>query len=267
MARLKGCGGAVYVEQQVIEDCEDVWNEQVDGDVTASLDTSDYKVGSGSNKFVCAAPLGAGDIIASEVIVALDITGYTTLMMWAKSSVLTAAADLQLLLDDTAMCASPVITSDLPILEADVWKLCVMAETLTGATAIISVGLNYAVDIGAADIRIDHIVAAKAVAGIRSWSLDHVMNIEDTTGFDSSCHKTFAPTVDEWAGTFEGFKDGAPLDIGSVVLLELRESGTATQQWRGNAIVTAIHPNVPVAGVVAYSYDFQGTGKLEVASA
>ena len=267
MARLKGSGGNVYVEQQIIEDCEDVWNELVDGDVTASLDNSDYKVGAGSNKFILAAGLGVGDIIATEAISSLDLSSYSLLLAWLKSTVTTAAGELQLLLDDTASCVSPVTTTDVPILTADIWRLCSMTETLTGATAIISVGLKHTVEIGPATVHIDHIVAAKAIAGIRSWSMDYVMNVEDTTGFDDSGHKTFAPTIDEWAGSFEGFKDGAPLTIGSVVLLEVRESATSTQQWRGNAILTGLHPNVPVDGIVAYSYDFQGTGVLDIASA
>lgn len=110
-------------------------------------------------------------------------------------------------------------------------------------------------------------IAAAAVAGIRTWSLDYVMNVEDTTGFDSSCHKGFTATIDEWAGTFEGFKDGAPLAIGTEVALELEEAATANQEWTGQAIITAVHPSTPVDGVVTYSYDFQGTGALVVASA
>ena len=267
MGRISGKSGAVYVGQQIIDACDVVWSEQVDADVTASLDTGDYKVGGGSCKFVCAAGLGAGDIIASQAIGALDLTGYDTLMAWLKSSVLTAAADIQLQMDDNAMLASPTTTTDIPILAAGEWRLCVMPQDLSGAGAIISIGLLYTVDIGAADIWIDHIMAAKAVAGIRSWTLDYVMNTQETTGFDSSGHKTFVPTIDEWAGSFEGFKDGAPLAIGSVVHLQLRESAVATQAWIGSAIITAIHPNVAVDGVAMYSYDFQGTKELAVPTA
>ena len=105
------------------------------------------------------------------------------------------------------------------------------------------------------------------VAGIRSWSLDYVMNVEDTTAFDSSGHKAFTPTIDEWAGTFEGFKDGAPITIGTEVALELEEAATANQEWTGQAVITGIHPNVTVDGVVNYTYDFQGTAALTPASA
>lgn len=103
--------------------------------------------------------------------------------------------------------------------------------------------------------------------GIRSWSLDYVYNVEDTTGFDSSGHKAFTPTIDEWAGSFEGPKDGAPISIGTEVAMELEESATTNQEWTGQGIITGVHPNVPVDGIVTYSYDFQGTGALVVASA
>jgi len=105
------------------------------------------------------------------------------------------------------------------------------------------------------------------VAGIKSWTLDYVYNTAEGTGFDSSGHKEFKPTLDEWSGSFEGSKDGAPISIGTEVALELEESATAGQEWTGQAIITAVHSSVTVEGLVTYSYDFQGTGALTVASA
>jgi len=269
MARIAGYGGNVLVGTQLVEDCEDAWDELVDADVTASADTSDYKVGSASAKFVCGDLLANGDIIATEAISSLDLSSYTQLLFWAKSSVaINTAGDLQILLDDTAQCASPVVTLDIPILSANTWKFCKATGTFTGATAIISVGVKLtANDPGAFTLRLDEIRAAKQVAGIKSWTLDYVMNVLETTGFDSSGHKTFIPSVDEWSGSFEGYKDGAPLAIGSSVGLELQESSTSTQQWRGTAIITAVHPATAIDGLVTYSYDFQGTRKLEIPTA
>jgi len=268
MARLfGGTSGDVYVASALIEDCEDAWNEQVDGDVTASLDNSDYKVGSGSVKFVCAAGLADGDIIASEVIVSLDISTYSQVMLWVKSSVnIATAGDLQLLLDEHALCASP-LALDIPILVANTWKLCKIAATLTDYDATISVGVKLtANDPGAFNLWLDEIRAAKRVAGIKSWTLDQVMDALDTTAFDSGGHRQFIPGLDAWSGSFEGYKDGAPLTIGTVVHLELRESSTATQQFRGSAIITGLHVNTSVDGLVTYGYDFQGTDLLEIAS-
>jgi hypothetical protein len=266
MARVAGCGGSVIVASQVIEDCEDAWNEQAGTGVTASADTTDFKVGSGSAKFVCDATTGL-EIVASEVVVSMNLSSYTDLLFWAKSSVGLDAGDWQLLLDDTGSCASPIVTADIPALTADTWKFCRVSATLTSCTAIISVGLQQAVDKGAMTFRIDSVWAGKAAGGIKSWTLDRGVATYESTGFDSSGVKTFLPGVAEWSGSFEGFKEGAPLSIGSVVGLELRESSTSTQQWRGIAIITGVHASVPTDGLVTYSYDFQGTDALELATA
>lgn len=109
-------------------------------------------------------------------------------------------------------------------------------------------------------------VAAATVAGIKSWALDHTYIALETTGFDSSGHKAFIPGIDEWAGSFEGFKDGAPLAIGTEIALILLESAVATQKWLGQAIITGVHPKTSVDGAVEYSYDFQGTGALTAAT-
>ncbi len=268
MARIAGYGGAVYVGSQLVEDMEDVWNEQVDGDVTATADTTDYKVGSAAGKFVCAALLANGDIIASEVVTSMDLSTYNTLLYWAKSSVaINGVGDLQLLIDNNAMCASP-LTANFPTLAAGVWKYCKTSIDLSTMVAAISVGVKLtANDPGAFTLWTDNITAAKAVAGIKSWKLDYVFEVVDVTGFDSGGARVFVPTIKGWSGSFEGYKDGAPLTIGSVVGLELQETSTATQQYRGSAIITGLHPSTSVDGVVMYSYDFQGTHELFAPSA
>ena len=104
-------------------------------------------------------------------------------------------------------------------------------------------------------------------AAVRNWTLDFVVNTGDTTGFDTSQWMTFLPLLKEWSGSFETLKDGAPISIGTVVAIELEESSTANQEWTGNVIITAIHVNTPVDGLVTYNYDFQGTAALTPASA
>ena len=263
MSRLAGTGGNVYIATQLIEDCEDAWNELVDADVTASLDNADYKVGSGSAKFVCAAGIANGDIIATEAITSMDLTAYDTVLAHIKSSVaINTAADLQLLLDEHASCASP-LALDIPALVANTWKLCHMAADFTGYDATISVGLKLtANDPGAFTLNIDEIRAAKQVAGIKAWTLDYVAEAIEVTGFDSAGVRQYIPGPTSWSGSFDGFKDGAPLTIGTVTHIELRESSTSTQQWRGSCIITGVHPNVASDGAVTYSYDFTGTGEL-----
>lgn len=267
MARLAGYGGSALVADALIEDCEDVWNEQVDADVTASLDTSDYKVGSGSAKFVCAAGLGNGDIIASEVV-SVDLSAYTRVIAWVKSSVnITTAADLQLLLDEHGLCASP-LALDIPVLVANTWTHISIAAVLADYNATISVGLKLtANDPGAFNLWIDDIRGARAIAGIKSWAIDHAYQIHDGRAFDDSGAPHPVAGAYDWTGTFEGFKDGAPIGIGTLIALELQESSTAGQVWRGNVIIHGRHPSNPHDGLVAYSYDFTGSGILTSATA
>ncbi|KKL23155.1 hypothetical protein LCGC14_2428270, partial [marine sediment metagenome] len=79
--------------------------------------------------------------------------------------------------------------------------------------------------------------------------------------------RTFIPGLSSWSGTFEGVKDGAPLQVFSQTSLELAESATVTQMWLGNVVITGIHPNVSADGLVTYTYDYQGVGELVEASA
>lgn len=105
-------------------------------------------------------------------------------------------------------------------------------------------------------------IGASPIAGIKAWSLDDVANVADTSGFDTDQPKTFLATQTEWSGSFDGFKDGAPLAKGAVVAVELKESATATQKWTGDVIITGRRPVGSVDGMIMYSYDFQGTGAL-----
>lgn len=141
----------------VVEDCEDAWDELVDGDVTSTADAAVHKVGTKSAKLVVAAGCAAGDILATEVV-AKDLTTYEYVNMWIRSTVALASGDLQLLLDDTASCASPLETIDIPaVATPDTWTLvqCDLADaSLLGS--IISVGIKMAVDKGAFTVYIDH---------------------------------------------------------------------------------------------------------------
>lgn len=145
----------------VIEDCEDAWNELVDADVTATLEAAIYKKGAGSCKLVVAAGASAGDILATEAFAAKDLSPYTHIGFWIRSSVALAAGDLQILLDDTANCASPIETLDVPaVATVDTWQFCKVAlATPASCTAIISVGLKMVVDKAGFTVYLDAIEA------------------------------------------------------------------------------------------------------------
>ena len=144
-----------------IHACAEAFDETVDSDFTVSLDTKDKKQGTQSCKFVIAAGASAGDI-ATDSITSKDISGYDYIEFWAKSTVATSAGNLKILLDDTASCASPIETLSVPALSADTWTFCrvALANPETD-TAIISVGLEYDADIGAATVWLDDISVVK----------------------------------------------------------------------------------------------------------
>ena len=159
-------------EGEILHTCDSVWDELVDGDTTATADSEDKREGNASNKFVIAAGMSAGDIIASQDITSTDLSRYTHVELWVKSTVATAAGDLQLLLDDTAQCASPLETLNIPALVADTWtwvRLALANPELD--TAIISIGLENNVDIGAATLHIDGIEAT--LEGSETWMPVH----------------------------------------------------------------------------------------------
>lgn len=273
MARVSGYGGNIFVGSQVVHNMDVAWTEQVDVDVTLTLDNTDYKVGTGSNKMVQAAGLAVNDILASEVIALGTLASYTVGYCWAKSSVNTTAVDdYRILIDNQAMCANPEVQLSLPILTANVWKFCILpvaAGSFGAATLPISVGVVLiANDPGAATLWIDEISVAKEVVGIREWSLDIEAAVQDSSAFSDGQDKVFTVTTKSWGGSFNGFKDGPPLAIGTVVAIDLMEVETVlpivpTASWRGSAIITNLSPASSVDGLVTYNYSFQGIHALE----
>ena len=137
-----------------------------DGSTTNFIDTEDYKTGSGANKFVITSASNDNGLM-TDSITSVNLAKYDYIEFWIKSNQnTTAAGDLQLMLDNTAACASPLETLNIPILTADTWKYCRLAlSNPETATAIISVGLKLAdssqVNSGTATIWIDDIKAVK----------------------------------------------------------------------------------------------------------
>jgi len=142
-----------------IHSCDTLWDELIDTDTTELLDDRDYQQGTASNKFTIGASMAANDIIATDSITSADLSDHAGVMFSIKSSVATSAGDLQLLLDDTASCASAVESLDIPALVANEWQRVFIdyAGTNSSRAAIISVGLKYVTDLGAMTVWIDDI--------------------------------------------------------------------------------------------------------------
>jgi hypothetical protein len=144
--------------------CDVAWDEAVTENVTVTVDTADFQEGEGSVKMAVADGVAAG-LLATDAITSVDLSsGYTSIHLWIKSSVNTDAGDLQLLLDNTASCASPKKTLDIPALTAATWTHVVLdLGDCAQLSAIISVGLYMAVDKGAFNVWVDNIVGANYV--------------------------------------------------------------------------------------------------------
>ena len=102
------------------------------------------------------------------------------------------------------------------------------------------------------------------VTGIKSWTLDYTVSVVDTTDFADAGVRSIVPSVSQWSGSFEGYKDGTAIALGTtnLVALQLQETQTTAEKWTGNAFITGVHPSVSYDGTVNYAYDFEGTGAL-----
>lgn len=133
-----------------IHDCETVWDELVDGDVTATAESNFFGSGVTALKLVVAAGCAAGDILATEDITSLDMSDADQVELWVYSTVALAAGDIQVLLDNTAQCASPLESLDIPAISANTkTKVAITLANPHSDTAIISVGLKMVTDKGA----------------------------------------------------------------------------------------------------------------------
>lgn len=147
-----------YADPFLIHDCEAAWDELVDGNAVATLDTDIEKQGSGCCKLDIDASLGDGDIIATDDITSLDLSGAEKVVLWMRCTEDRASGDLQLLLDNDASCGSPTETINCPALTANTWTQCTLTlANPSSDTAIISVGLKFTNNAEECDIHLDHI--------------------------------------------------------------------------------------------------------------
>ena len=141
--------------------CNSVMDENVDSDFEVTADTKMKKQGTASNRIAIADGASAGDIV-TDSITSKDISEYDYIEFWIRSSVATSAGNLKILLDNTANCASPLETLNVPALSADTWTFCRVALSNPEIdTEIISVGLEYDSDLGACTVWLDDISVVK----------------------------------------------------------------------------------------------------------
>ncbi len=138
--------------------CDRVFDETLETGLTAALDTFDRRKGD-SVKITVATGAAASAKI-TDSITSKNISGMTHLEGWIKSSITIAAGAIDILLDDTASCASPLETIAMPALTAGVWtRFEVALANPQDDTAIISVGVQFTTDSGAQTCWVDDLIA------------------------------------------------------------------------------------------------------------
>jgi len=269
MAHLAGKSGSVYIGNYLLSDCEVAWDSGTNG--TAERETTIKKVGDASAQCTIGAGIQVGDVIMYDTMAAArNVSTYTHILCWAYSVPTTAAADYRIGLGTAAAGATPTTLVDVPALTATTWKYCrctLSGGTFAATTAGTIIGLESNANGANGDIiYLDDIQAAKTIAGINTWSLDYTSDALESTDFASAGVKAYIVGGSGWSGSFAGYKEGIPLSIGEIYGVELAESATTTEMWLGNIIITGVHPSVASDGTVNYSYDFTGTGNLQVAT-
>ena len=149
-------------ESLVLDDCEDAWDEGVPANFTVSLDTTDKVVGTSSVKVDIADAAAAGTILCEVVAPGTALPKFTHLEFWIKCSIATTAGDFKIHLDDNAKCANAIEVLNVPALAANTWthvRLALATPQLD--SAIISLGLEYDVDIGACTVHLDDFRAVR----------------------------------------------------------------------------------------------------------
>ncbi|MFH1430060.1 MAG: hypothetical protein ABIG71_00880 [Candidatus Uhrbacteria bacterium] len=155
--------------------------------MTLSADTSDYKTSTGSL---------SNDIVAQAVANEQwyysnasaqnwgtnNGTGNLHVGMWLKSSVTTSLGDLDWQDDDSEGLASVLDSIDIAALTADTWTYTSVILGATSRLSIMSYGLKYITDFGAATVKLDDVSSMFDDAEvITNWSGDTSVTISSLT--------------------------------------------------------------------------------------
>ncbi len=279
MAELSGRSGAVYSSTStvVIDDTADAWTTD---NATSSVTDADIPAGqTGTSVKIVVPELGATQLLAHEPTGGVNLSAMDVVYLWAQfeanGTTSLTAGQVALLLDDTADCQSPLKILDIPAMATSgLWvRMILDMGAAAGLSAIASVGIRQVADLSTYSFFVKDIRGLGFIDGMKSWTLSASVDMLDTTTFDegkaTNSPRQFVPGLSQWSGTFEGFKDGVPpmLGYGSSIVLALSESLTAGQSWLGDAFITDISPTIAVDGSVDYTFSFQGTGNLTVATA
>lgn len=126
--------------------------------ISVATDNTLTIIGTNNLQFNVAAGYATG-VMCYKTISASDWSAYAGVGLYIRSSVNIAANALQFLISASAACATPAETINIPALTAGVWQYLYLPFAAAGSTrtAIISFGINIAVDQVAFLLDIDNI--------------------------------------------------------------------------------------------------------------
>ena len=163
--QLKGsliANGVVDIE---LSDADTAWTDMTS--VTATVDSTDKKEGTGSGELAVASSITT--LLAYEAISpTIDLSSHDSIQFWMKSSLVTTATQNTLRLSTSTTCSSAAEDIALPVLTAATWKLVTVGISAnTTRTAIACVGFvgvsGYS---GTATVNFDQIVARGQVTSV-----------------------------------------------------------------------------------------------------
>ena len=127
--------------------------------VTSTLDSTDKKHGTGSADLLLDAAFTTGLVAYDDLNTTVDLSSIDTIDIWIKYGTTTSSGDIELILDDSAGCASSLENIDLPQLSGGTWKLVTLTiSDNSDMTAIQCVGINLVTDDGSQTINVDNVV-------------------------------------------------------------------------------------------------------------
>lgn len=180
----------------MIDNCEALWSANTN--VTASQETTIKIQGSYSAKLAIAAAFTTGLIGYHDLTNALDLSEYTQVGFWIRSSITLNSGDLRFLIDNSAGCGSPLENINIPALSLNTWKLVVInIATPANLTAVASLGIDTTLaDIAVCDIYIDSIVFLKTSAQlIHNCETNWTASTNVTSELDSSDYKVGSNSI------------------------------------------------------------------------
>lgn len=203
---------------EIVHDCEDAWTASAD--VVGSQATDWFRYGTKSAKFNVQDAFTTGLVGYRNLAAPIDLTGYTHLHFYIRANANVAADKIQVVLDDTADCVSPLAggTVNVPALTANVALECQIAlPTPAALGAVASVGLQLVSDQGAISIWIDEIRAVKCFTSdyLSRFTVDTIY--DDDAGALKYVASNNSDNPIYWTGTGNWADLGGSPNIGKII--------------------------------------------------